>query len=427
MALRLGDSVHTAAAGIINAHTGVEVTPDTVFQIGSIGKVFTATLVMQLVDDHLVDIERPVRTYLPEFTVGDVDASQRITVRNLLMHTSGMDGDFLPPDDPWGASSQAYLQKISLLPQLHPVGAYMTYCNSGYVVAGRIAEVLRRKPWAELVMERICRPLGIKNAYAMPTEGIRFRSAIGHLPDPKAPRRFILAPVSYLPQSIAAAGSALCMSADELLKFSTMHFSGGLQGGQAIISHGSAMAMQEQVVALPEFSRSGYTHMGLGWLIGRHSDRLLFGHDGSTCGQYSYMQCMPDRGISFALLTNSPSTSLINELKPLIHGSIAGLPALNDPEPNPVHFDCDRFIGVYENAATRIRVTAVGSDLHFETESRGSGTARQRGRLLPHSENCFQLEADDPALRGKITFLGDRNGRPEYFRLGLRMARRIVS
>ncbi len=111
----------------------------------------------------------------------------------------------------------------------------------------------------------------------------------------------------------------------------------------------------------------------------------------------------------------------------MIHESNAGLPPLKDPEPNPVHFDRDRFIGVYENAATRIRVTEAGSELIFETESRGSGTARQRGRLLPHSENCFQLEADDPALRGKITFLGDRNGRPEYFRLGLRMARRIAS
>src|SRR5689334_6096773 len=77
------------AAGILNKATGVEATPDSLFQIGSITKLWTATLVMQLVDEGKVDLDAPVRTYLPEFRIGDEAAARAITVRMLLTHTSG--------------------------------------------------------------------------------------------------------------------------------------------------------------------------------------------------------------------------------------------------------------------------------------------------------------------------------------------------
>ena len=91
--------------------------------------------------------------------LADAGAAARITTRQLLSHASGMEGDFFPPDDAWGASAESYVRKMSLLPQLHDVGAYMCYCNSGFVLAGRVIEVLAGRPWSQLVMERICTPL----------------------------------------------------------------------------------------------------------------------------------------------------------------------------------------------------------------------------------------------------------------------------
>src|SRR3954451_9285933 len=81
------------AAGLLHTGTGVEATADSLFQIGSITKLWTATLVMQLVDEGKVDLDATVRTYLPEFRIGDEDAAARITVRQLLNHTSGFEGD----------------------------------------------------------------------------------------------------------------------------------------------------------------------------------------------------------------------------------------------------------------------------------------------------------------------------------------------
>jgi CubicO group peptidase (beta-lactamase class C family) len=85
--------IHEVAAGVLNKNTGHPVTTDSVFQIGSITKVWTATVIMQLVDEGRIELDAPVRTYLPEFEVADADVTERVTVRHLLTHTSGIQGD----------------------------------------------------------------------------------------------------------------------------------------------------------------------------------------------------------------------------------------------------------------------------------------------------------------------------------------------
>ena len=94
LAILAGETLREGAAGVVNVRTGVEATPDAVFDIGSITKVFTTTLVMQLVDAGLLDLDAPVRRYLPELVLADPEAAARVTVRHLLTHQSGIEGDF---------------------------------------------------------------------------------------------------------------------------------------------------------------------------------------------------------------------------------------------------------------------------------------------------------------------------------------------
>jgi CubicO group peptidase (beta-lactamase class C family) len=89
----LGDESLEVPSGVVNLNTGVETTSDTLFQIGSITKVYTATMVMQLVDEGKVALDEPVSKYLPELSLEDAEAAKTITVRQLLTHTSGIDGD----------------------------------------------------------------------------------------------------------------------------------------------------------------------------------------------------------------------------------------------------------------------------------------------------------------------------------------------
>ncbi len=81
------------ATGVLSTATGVEATPDSLFQIGSITNVWTATMVMQLVDEGLVDIDLPIRHYLPDFRIRDETAAAKITTHQLLDHTAGFEGD----------------------------------------------------------------------------------------------------------------------------------------------------------------------------------------------------------------------------------------------------------------------------------------------------------------------------------------------
>lgn len=86
--------VQTHAFGVTSLEIGVPVRPETLFQIGSISKVFCATLVMTLVDDGTLDLDTPVNEYLAEFRLADADATGKITLRHCLSHTSGIYGDY---------------------------------------------------------------------------------------------------------------------------------------------------------------------------------------------------------------------------------------------------------------------------------------------------------------------------------------------
>ena len=88
-----GDTIIEVAAGVLSLRTGCPVTTDALFLPGSIGKVYTATLVLMLADEGLIDLDSPVRSYLPDFEVRDHHARDSVTVRDLLTHTSGFDGD----------------------------------------------------------------------------------------------------------------------------------------------------------------------------------------------------------------------------------------------------------------------------------------------------------------------------------------------
>src|SRR3546814_18008571 len=92
IAVVAGGQIADAAAGLLSTATGVEATPESVFQIGSITKVWTATLVLQLVDEGLVDLDETIRTSLPAFALGDEGAASTITVRQLLTHRTGFQG-----------------------------------------------------------------------------------------------------------------------------------------------------------------------------------------------------------------------------------------------------------------------------------------------------------------------------------------------
>lgn len=421
--LKDGD-IHVAASGWANAPERIEATPDTLFQVGSISKTFTATLAMQLVDEGLLVLDAPVRRYLPEFVTADA-ASANLTVLDLLIHTSGMDGDYLPPDTETGGTAEGYVRGMNKLGQVHAPGEYMTYCNSAYAVLTRIVEVLRKNSWNQLVLERICKPLGITRAITQPAEAIRFRMAMGHGVGAKG--SWPLAGFAYLPMSMAGCGSVLSMTASELLLYAQAHMHGPRRKAakKSILSQQSFSAMQSPQVLMPPYSRGLYTHMGLSWFLRPDNKAPAFNHDGGT-SQFSYLHALPRQNVAFALFINSASTALPEEVRKAVFNEIAGLP----PEPKPIvppaiQFDPKRYVGTYTGVLQTIKVTAGDAGhLQLEMETRGLPLSMKLNLRAVAPDQFAILDKPQVDQGARVLFLGEHDGRAKYCRMGVRMIQR---
>jgi CubicO group peptidase (beta-lactamase class C family) len=163
-----GKIIRSAQAGVVNINTQVPVTPDAVFQIGSITKPMTATLIMQLVDEDLLDIDQPIVRYLPEFQVLRTNVSQSVTCREFLCHISGISGDFFVESGRGDEAMKRFIDKCTAVPNVFERGEMMSYCNLGFAVMGRLIEVLRRAPFDQVLADYLFKPLGMKHAFADP-------------------------------------------------------------------------------------------------------------------------------------------------------------------------------------------------------------------------------------------------------------------
>ncbi|GAB3892115.1 serine hydrolase [Kibdelosporangium lantanae] len=356
--LRLGqpDEVVEAAYGVLNVATGVETTTDSVFQIGSISKVWTTTVVMQLVDEGVLDLDAPIVEVLPELRLSDPDVTKKVTMRHLLTHTSGIDGDVF---DDTGRGEDALAKFTTLLGEVaqnHPLGATWSYCNSGFSLAGHVIEKLTGGVWDDVMRERLFTPLGLTHTGTLPEHALLFRAAMGHVAESgEDPRP---APVWALPRNAGPAGTITATAAD-VLRFARMHLTGGLASdGTRVLSAESAAAMAKWQVDLPDKLTLGDS-WGLGWIRSEWDGRRLIGHDGNTIGQSAYLRLLPDANLAVTLLTNGGNAhGLYEALYREIFAELAGVRMTEPvaPPATPVDVPVEPLLGTYERASARMEV-----------------------------------------------------------------------
>ena len=423
--------VTEAAAGVINVDTAVSTTTDSVFQIGSISKLFTGTLIMQLVDEGLVDLDAPIRSYLPEFTVLDGEASRTVTVRQLLCHSSGIEGDYFV-NSGRGDESVARLQDMgSLLPQLFPPGERMSYCNFGYAMLGRIIEVLTRESFDVAISKRIFGPLGMTHSLTLPEETVRFRTAIGHVPHPKKKGVNVQSPMPWLSIGQKAAGATPSMSVGDLMKFVDMHLRRGRsRDGKRILSARSVAAMQRRQIRLPRNAPRAAVGWGLSWILCNWSNSRVIGHDGGTVGQYSFLRILPKKKLAVALLTNGGDALCLYEaIFEQTFEKLGRVAQPSPPEPKPgLDVDPGRLVGVYENLSGQMEISYKRK--RFKAEMRAREGMLTGQDLKPFTlefadRNTAIVDAPDAPLHGQaILFDGNDLARPDYVNLGFRLFRR---
>lgn len=166
--------------GVTSVDTQEAVSADTVFRIGSTTKTFTATAIMRLVERGRISLDRPVRAYLPAFRTQDASVSARVTVRQLLNHSAGWQGDYFQDTGDGDDALTRYVAGMAAVPQLTPLGKVFSYNNAAIGVAGLILETVYGKPYETAVRELVIDPLGLDHSRFFRSELGGFSVAASH-------------------------------------------------------------------------------------------------------------------------------------------------------------------------------------------------------------------------------------------------------
>jgi CubicO group peptidase (beta-lactamase class C family) len=424
LAISTGGDITTATAGVLNSRTGQPTTPDSLFQIGSITKVFTATLVMQLVEEGLLDLDAAVATYLPEFRVRDAAVSRTVTPRQLLSHTSGIDGDLFLDTGRGDDCLERYVAAMADLSQVHPMGKTMSYCNSGYVLLGRLVEVLRDKSWDLVLRERLLAPLGLTSAGTLPEEALLYGAATGHLHDP-ATGEVTVTPQWGIYRSTGPAG-LIHMTAADLLAFAHLHLAGGTTAsGERLLSEQSAQQMLVPQVAVPDPWTLG-SHWGLGWILMTWDGHAVYGHDGATLGQGGFLRIAPEAGLSVSLLTNGGQMrDLFQDLFTEVFADAGiSMPAAPAPVSDAPAADAAAYTGRYAREGIELVVREGDDGLTVTIESSGAlavatGAKPQVFSLLPYQPDVFLARLPGKDSLAPAVFFALEDG-SRYLHMGAR-------
>ena len=280
--------------GFADAARTKPATAETVYRVGSVSKLFTDIAVMQLVEAGKLDLDAPVRQYLPEFAPRGAGA-EAITLRQLMAHRSGLArespvGSYFDPTSPGLAATVASLNATDLV---YPPGTRLKYSNAAIATVGRVLETVGGEPFAPLVARRVLGPLGMTGSrFVPPADGPLDRAAATmwsyHGREFPAPTFELgIGPAACLDSSVADLG-----------RFLKALFAGG-QGANGVILRPETLASMFRI----QFAGSGATRgFGLGFSVSPFEGSRQVGHTGAMYGCATDLSALPDEKLGVVVV-----------------------------------------------------------------------------------------------------------------------------
>ena len=435
LALLHDGEITTTVTGVTHIETQAPIGVNTLFQIGSTTKSYTATLVMQLVDEGRLELDQPASDVISDLRFGTDEEGRNVTVRQLLAHTSGLVGDDFgdfPASDDWGRGEDAIERYVAeacpKLPRLSPPDHSMSYNNAGYIILGRIIEILRGKPFARVLKDHLLVPMGAVHSATLPEEAIMQSVAVGHTPSPENLREVVVAPMWQLPTAYAPAGALLCASATDVLRFAQLHLRDGrAQDGTELLTPTSVAAMRASQIDVPVPNALNVDGWGLGFFLFEWSGERGFGHNGDTIGQHCEFRVFPDKGIALVLLVNGgiAETVFADEVADEVLNEVADIRVPTRPT-DEVEQDLSRFTGRYSTPNLVIETRIKDERLVMDFVPQGAAAALStippmKDEPLPAiGDGVFELDLLG-VLKTPLTFYDfDESGSARYIHLGVR-------
>ena len=393
----LGDQRADFVVGSANVELKLPMTPETVIQIGSATKTINAAMIMTLVEQGKLDLDRPVRTYIPNLRLADSTAAKAITLRQLLSMSSGLDNG---PYTKFGGGDEElarYVASLDQLPQAFRPGEGFGYSNAGTSIAGYAATLVSGESWDDLIRKRIFEPAGIHHAVTLAQDLPFQRVAVAHNPAAGGKPATVRRPW-YLTQAQGPAGSTLAMSSHDLASFGGLFISDGKAAdGKQVLSKASVDAMMTPFVKV--FSKAYSEKWGIGLEMEHWSGTPVFGHAGGNASGASYLKIFPERKGVLALITNTPIafarfTEMIFDGFGAVAFKATRAKLAKPAQPVPVA-DLDRYVGSYAMIGMTYEVTRMGDRLSMKMTSIADGHSTPAGEysMVALDRDVFLLES----------------------------------
>ncbi len=425
LGIQFDGNEYTAGFGVTSVTNPLQVDTDTLFQIGSITKTFTATVAMQLVEQGKLDLDAPIRTYLPDLKLSSEETAANVTMRHIFNHTGGWVGDYFDDAGPGDDARALIVERMVNLPQLMPLGKFFSYNNSGYYIAGRVIEVVTGLTYEQAIHQMIFEPLGMTKSFLFPEDVMVHRFSVGHV---MKEEKLEVAQPWGLTRATYPAGAIASSVRDQLTYARFQMGDGTTPSGERLLQRSSMDEMQSPSTP----AGSGAGAVGISWMVKDIGGVRTIGHTGGTNGQLSLFRMVPSRGFAISVLTNTyTGTELFgNALKWALEHYL-GIVETYAPEMEKSVADLEEYAGRYTAALSDIEISIESGQLKLQSKPKGGfpradskpGPTPPPTRIsLREGEQILALDA--PFKGGQGEFLRDESGRIAWMRFGSRMARR---
>ena len=411
--------------GATNRDHALPVNEDTLFQIGSITKTMTATIAMRLVEMGQLDLDTPIRHYLPQFQMQDAEAQQKATVRHLFTHTAGWVGDYFENTGRGDDALARYVANMSDLPQQAPLGSLWSYNNAGFSLAGRVIEVVTGKPFETVAQELLFAPLGMTMSFFFPDDIMTHNFAVGHIITPEATK---VATPWPLARSAHPAGGVTSTVRD-MLRYARFHLNGGrTEGGEQLMQPATIAAMQ----AYQTTAGSMADAVGISWLLNDLAGVRLVSHGGATNGQIAQLLLVPEQGFALVVLTNANRGREVT--RDLTNWALAHYLGLQQPtlhDQTLTEAELQPYTGYYKAQLSEVEVTSANGGLVLQIIPQPGFPDKNSpaAPTPPPAPAAFfakdrVIVTDGPSKESKCEFIRNEQGEVAWFRVGGRIHRR---
>jgi CubicO group peptidase (beta-lactamase class C family) len=357
-----GEEIY-ACHGVTSIENPLPINQDTLFLVASITKTFTATTLMRLEALGKVELNAPVRRYVPEFQMKDQQAADTITVLHLLNHTSGLDWRV---NADTGEGDDALARVVAKMAEMELVtrpGTRSSYSQAGYDLLGRIIEKVTAQTFEQAVTQLLFEPLELSHSFFERDDIMTRRFVVGHNGGQDGTLS-IARPWRHARGENP--GGGLATSVTDLLRFARFHLGDGrAASGTQVLPTPVLQQMQESTAKL-QASNLGDA-IGLSWFLRDVGGVRTVGHAGSANGQFAELLLVPERNFAVISLSNaSPGGIPFNQavLSFVLEHSLG----LVDRDPEPIPWDSARaqeIAGTYANAMMTFTIDTVGSRLRL--------------------------------------------------------------